>query len=274
MQASLLTSSGHTPTVDLEQGPSRQGGSVVCRLQARLSPLWAPAPHPGAFPTLSQKAFTQAGRGCLVMPGRRQTRSCPWPHGSFLRGAAFRGGQFGLSLHSCRSGAGTQTRPWKLRLLPLGQELLWVQGTPRVTLSTRMNACVNERMGCRPELQPLAARPVRPGRATSGAGGGWPPPPGACPQGTYPHLSSGRDISWVLRRTKWEAPKPGHSVRRATGAEMCSPPPLSFCRSLAARAIPTAPAGPGPRELWGASSRRSPSTRYRGVKTRETQSPP
>lgn len=89
LQASLLSSSGHTPTFDLEQGPSRQGGSVVCRLQARLFPLWAPAPHPGAFPTLSQKAFTQAGSGCLVMPGRRQTRSCPWPHGSFLRGATW-----------------------------------------------------------------------------------------------------------------------------------------------------------------------------------------
>lgn len=31
--------------------PRCQGGSVVCRLQARLSPLWASAPHPGAFPT-------------------------------------------------------------------------------------------------------------------------------------------------------------------------------------------------------------------------------
>lgn len=54
-------------------------------------------------------------------------------------------------------------------------------GTLHVTLSARMNACVRDRMGCLPELQPPAAGPLRPGRATSGAGGGWTPAPGACP---------------------------------------------------------------------------------------------
>lgn len=87
-QASLLSPSRHTATFGLEPRPRCQGGSVVCRLQARLSPLWASAPHPGAFPTSPVPEALPSCPSLLLQP------SGPVLHAA--GGPARRGGRAGV----------------------------------------------------------------------------------------------------------------------------------------------------------------------------------